>query len=241
MIKKLRKVDHDTFNEESRNMQRVTEELYPMLRQYSHFLTQNYWDGDEIAQEAMIKALKHYNLDCISVPLLNKIAYHTWIDTIRKRKSEDITDHIENIVSKETTDMSEIEGMVSYLLSNLTPKQAVIFILKEAFQYRANEIADLVGSTETGVKSLLYRAKRRVAKEKNHIGFTTNCSELDEAEFEELYEVIYEALKEQDPTILIDTIPTIRSLESQSTTSLHLLSSFRARSTSPSSGLRMAA
>lgn len=62
-------------------------EYYPKLQRYCHFLAQNQWDGDDIAQETILKALKHYTLDeKMSSALLNKMAYNHWIDQIRKRK-----------------------------------------------------------------------------------------------------------------------------------------------------------
>ena len=163
MYNKLGKADEERFIHE--HLDSVVEELYPKVRQYSHFLTQNSWDGDEIAQEAVIKALKHYNVDRINAPLLKRIAYHTWIDTVRRRKREEISDITEEIGLTENIDATELMDTVENLLTRFTPKQAVVLILKEAFQYRTNEIAELIGATDHGVKSILHRAKKRAGKE----------------------------------------------------------------------------
>jgi DNA-directed RNA polymerase specialized sigma24 family protein len=64
-------------------------EYYPKLQRYCRFLAQDIWDGDDIAQETFLKALK-YNpyQQKMSSALLNKIAYHHWIDLTRKRKTK---------------------------------------------------------------------------------------------------------------------------------------------------------
>src|SRR3954467_15551670 len=62
-------------------------ENYPKLRRYCHFLARNEWDGDDIAQETYIKALKYCSHpQKMTDALLNKIAYNHWIDLLRKRK-----------------------------------------------------------------------------------------------------------------------------------------------------------
>ncbi|WP_225049478.1 sigma factor [Priestia megaterium] len=64
-------------------------EHYPKLQQYCRFLTQNAWDGDDIAQETYLKAQRYKGEEHnLSSALLNKIAYHHWIDLLRKRKRE---------------------------------------------------------------------------------------------------------------------------------------------------------
>ncbi len=47
-------------------------ELYPKLQKYCHFLSRNKWDGDDIAQEVIIKVIKQYSHNSISLALLKK-------------------------------------------------------------------------------------------------------------------------------------------------------------------------
>jgi RNA polymerase sigma factor (sigma-70 family) len=181
-------------------------ECYPKLQRYCHFLAQNSWDGDDIAQETYLKALKYTpQQQKISSALLNKMAYHHWIDLLRKRKNESI--EAEPAASEVINQLlDDLTASVELLLKQFTPKQAVIFLLKEAFQYQAKEIADIFETTEMAVKSILHRAKKRIGKDNEADVF------WNEEERELLFGLFYEALKNQDPTSLIQLIPTLKSV-----------------------------
>ena len=79
-IDKLRKVD---IAEDTGVMG-----YYQNLKRYCRFLTQSSWDGDDLLQEVTAKAIRHYQPSQISSALLKKMAYHHWIDTVRKRSRE---------------------------------------------------------------------------------------------------------------------------------------------------------
>ncbi|OIK15580.1 RNA polymerase subunit sigma [Bacillus sp. MUM 116] len=209
-------------------------DYYPQLQRYCHFLAQNQWDGDDIAQETIFKALKHYtHSQKISSALLNKMAYNHWIDQVRKRKNETIEAEVDlnKVVSKNQVD--QIMATVDFILEQFTPKQAVIFLLKEGFQYQLNEVAELLNTTEMAVKANLFRAKQRLEKAKDE---GTVEKYWDEEERELLSELFYESLKLQDPAILIENIPQIKSV-----VDLPKLVSLPKRTHSPVSTLCMAA
>ncbi|WP_409974206.1 sigma-70 family RNA polymerase sigma factor [Bacillus sp. Bva_UNVM-123] len=184
-------------------------ELYPGLFRYCCFLSKNKWDGEDIAQEAILKAIKHYRSHHkLSAALLNKIAYHHWIDTLRKRKQEANEEESEVNSVKEPTIIETVEK----LIQRFTPKQAVIFMLKEAFQYKANEIAELLEISETAVKSSLHRAKKRLTE--NH-AYDVAPFWSDE-EYNILPVLFYESLLAQDPSVLIKALPAIHSISNES-------------------------
>ncbi len=215
-------------------------EHYPKLRRYCHFLAQNQWDGDDIAQETYLKALKYVaQPQPISSALLNKIAYHHWIDLLRKRKNETIA-----AVSEEQNPFfkgpfDEVTDSVELLVKQFTPKQAVIFLLKEAFQYQVKEIAEMLEMTEVAVKSTLHRAKRRLEKTGDQEPVIAVEAYWEENERELLSELFYESLKRQDPAILIQSIPSLKNMMDvpRLVSKEHMLS----KTFSPSSTLCMAA
>ncbi|WP_254052856.1 sigma factor-like helix-turn-helix DNA-binding protein [Bacillus sp. V59.32b] len=212
-------------------------ELYPNLQKYCRFLSQNKWDGDDIAQEAILKALRHYRQD-LSPALLNKIAYNHWIDTLRKRKNESLEDVLELAQTGQEDKVNAVMEAIDLLKRHFTPKQAVIYTLKEAFQYRANEIAGILETTEMAVKSALHRAKTRL--ENTKLKQDTRPAEIywDKETDIQLSSFIYKALKYQDPEILIRAIPSIESLKAGKTTPM-LIRSFSRKA--PSNALCMAA
>lgn len=184
-------------------------QLYPGLQKYSRFLAQNKWEADDLVQEAFLKALQYYRPSEISSALLNKIAYHYWIDIVRKRKHE-VIGVLEDISERNhTSNPAELLDTVKLLMSHLTPKQAVIFMLKEAFGYQAREIAGLLETTEMAVKSSLHRAKKRFEKETPLQAVNSYWSEDDR---ELLHNLFYKSLQAEDPAILIDCISKIPSL-----------------------------
>jgi RNA polymerase sigma factor (sigma-70 family) len=184
-------------------------DLYAGLKRYSRFLSKNKWDADDLAQETFLKVLQHYHPSDISSSLMNKIAYHHWIDIVRKRKRE-LVETLEDVTGKDEPFQSDrLFDTVKLLLDHLTPKQAVIFMLKEAFSYQAREIADLLGCSEMAVKSSLVRAKKRFEKDFSLKSVDSYWSKNDR---EWLFDLMYKSLQAEDPDILIDCISEIPSL-----------------------------
>ncbi|SFL44808.1 RNA polymerase sigma-70 factor, ECF subfamily [Gracilibacillus orientalis] len=188
---------------------RQINQLYPGLKKYSYFLTKNKWDAEDLIQDTMLKAMHYYQSSDLSPALLNKIAYHQWIDTVKKRKHEIIKALDDESQEDNAWKADRLIDLVKYIVNNLTPKQAVIFMLKEAFSYQAKEIADLLNTTEMAVKSTLHRAKKRV---KNESSLQSVDSFWREEEKKLLYELLYHSLQAEDPVILIDCISEIPSL-----------------------------
>ncbi|WHY69340.1 sigma-70 family RNA polymerase sigma factor [Neobacillus sp. SuZ13] len=190
-------------------------ENYPKLRRYCHFIAQNGWDGDEIAQETFIKALKYRShQQKVTTALINKIAYNHWVDMLRKRKNETVEADLDFANDAFIHKPDETREAVDQLLKNFTPNQAIIFLLKEGFQYQLKEIASILDSTEMAVKANLHRAKKRLEKANEERQFHSVDLFWNEEEREHLSDLFYEALKNQDPTILIQSIRS-RSTNSQ--------------------------
>ncbi|PEQ94199.1 RNA polymerase subunit sigma [Bacillus sp. AFS006103] len=223
--------------------ERIEEEFwienYPKLQRYCHFLTRNGWDGDEIAQETFIKSLKYCsNQQKMSTALLNKIAYNHWVDMLRRRKKETVEANLDSANTALTNSLDDTRELVDILLKNFTPNQAIIFLLKEGFQYQLKEIASILDSTEMAVKSNLHRAKKRLEKINEDQQFLSAKTFWDDNDREQLSDLFYEALKNQDPTILIESIP----LRINSEVSMLVRGKIRSKSDySPSSTLCMAA
>lgn len=203
------KLSEESSKQSEEMNEKLCTELYPALVRYCCFLSKNKWDGEEIAQETILKALEYYQeTNKLNARLLNKIAYHHWIDTIRKRKFESNENISDAIPIKDPTIFETVEK----LTQQFTPKQAIIFMLKEAFQYKVSEIAELLATSETSVKSSLHRAKKRLTQNDS---FSTAPFWGDD-EYGLLHELFYESLMAQDPSVLIKALPNIRSLTNES-------------------------
>jgi RNA polymerase sigma factor (sigma-70 family) len=206
----------------------LLEELVPKLNRYCLFLTKDKWDGEDIVQETIVKALKHYDLEKWSASLLKKIAYHLWIDRMRKEEQESLFSP-DQLPEKAENSLGEgITELVDKMLNQLTPKQLVSFVLKEGFRYKISEIADLLDMSETGVKALLNRARFRIKQHSDH--------KLESYWPEEIRVIVYPALIRaitlQDPTELLTLAPNIFT---------HSVISYKAVRHSPSNILSLAA
>ncbi|MBM7691207.1 RNA polymerase sigma-70 factor (ECF subfamily) [Peribacillus deserti] len=187
------------------------EQVLPGLVKYCCFLSQNKWDGEDIAQEAVLKAMQSYaHKTELTSSLLKKIAYNQWIDLTRKRNKETV---MENAIAEERYESPQILEMTDLLIKRLTPKQAVILLLKEGFQYKSHEIADLMNSNEVSIKSALHRAKKRLAADEGETKEWKPEHLWEEKEEEKLTALIHQSLQKQDPSILIRHISDLHSLK----------------------------
>lgn len=198
----LEAVQHDEGSEDP-----TWNEYYFKLQKYCHFLTQSKWDGDDLAQEALVKAISYYSQERITPALLNKIAHNHWMDTLRKRKNEPFIH--EQMREENYFSAGDTIASVDLLLDTFTPRQAIIFLLKEAFQYQSKEIAEILNTTEMAVKASLNRAKKRIGNEREPFSLD---SFWEEEEREQLWDLFHDSLVNQDPTVLIEAIPSVSRL-----------------------------
>lgn len=205
--------DLEDFMENRENLSdEQFQKLYPKLRRYCQFISQNSWDGEDLVQESLIKVWTHYRQEpTISKALLNRIARNKWIDTVRKQSKESL-EAIPEHAYDESEQMEDRFEVVQQLINNLTPKQAVIFVLKEGFQFLLSEIAEILNTNETSVKAAIYRAKQRMDKREGNERIPLIEQYWTEEDHEQIKRVLHESLKSQDPSILIRTIPSIPSL-----------------------------
>ncbi|MBW3112147.1 RNA polymerase subunit sigma [Bacillus sp. MCCB 382] len=185
------------------------EEMVPKLVRYCYFLTKDKWNGEDLAQESVYKALIRYpDYQDWSPALLKKMAYHLWIDKGRKESREwigSVPEYALEHFSKEWVSPDTID----MLSDQLTPKQLISFVLKEAFQYKISEVADLLNLTETAVKALLNRSRSKLKKISGDDEWSESESYGEDALQKELNAILYRCLKAQDPSLLLAYIPTL--------------------------------
>ncbi|WLR57444.1 sigma-70 family RNA polymerase sigma factor [Mesobacillus subterraneus] len=180
---------------------------YQNLKRYCQFLTQSSWDGDDLVQDVTVKAIRHYEPSQISSALLKKMAYNHWVDTVRKR-SREITGIPEDLASFTS---GNVMDTVEMILAKLTPKQAVILVLKEAFRFQSREIAELLQTSEMAVKAVLHRSRKRLERD---VSLREVDREITEDEEKLLSDLLCESLQSEDPTVLLENIHEIPTLAS---------------------------
>ncbi|KSU64365.1 hypothetical protein AS034_00535 [[Bacillus] enclensis] len=201
-----------TLRKERESEGQELNELMDKLLHYCLFLTKNKWDGEDLCQESICRALKHYpDREKWSPPLLKKMAYHAWVDKVRKLNREMLGDVPDQSGEENTGSDRDILDM---LVKKLTPKQLITLVLKEGFQYKIHEVAELLGMTETSVKALLKRTRARLEKRSNDEESRSNSEYWEEYSQEDVMTLLQESIQNQDPSDLIDQLPDLISGQS---------------------------
>jgi DNA-directed RNA polymerase specialized sigma24 family protein len=212
-------------------------ELVEKLQHYCLFLTKNKWDGEDLCQESICRALKHYpDQGKWSAALLKKMAYHAWIDKIRKQSKEMLGNVPDHPVEQKG---ERVDGTLEKLTKNLTPKQLITLVLKEAFQYKISEIAALLNMTDTAVKALLRRTRARLENLSEHDETISNQDYWEEHLQVDILTILQDSINSQDPSRLIEGLPVW--ISTHSVPKLVAMPSITRSSSTPSSVLSMAA
>jgi RNA polymerase sigma-70 factor, ECF subfamily len=144
-------------------------ELRPSLHRFCSRMTGSVMDGEDVVQEALIRAYRKLETFDDTRPLkpwLFQIAHNRCIDFLRRRG---IREEAEAAVA--TADAAApiepvgraLDRAVEHLVLALPPKERACVLLKDVFDYTLEEIAELVDSTIGGVKSALNRGRSKLA------------------------------------------------------------------------------
>jgi RNA polymerase sigma-70 factor (ECF subfamily) len=147
-------------------------------------ITGDHHEAEDISQEVFMKvyrALKRFRRDAKMSSWLHQITVNTSIDSLRKKsvrhaKSTGGLDHIstqENLVAGgaqdfdplQKTESTQIQNRISQALQKISPKERTVFVMCHYNGLKLNETAEILNITIGTVKSLLFRAIRKLRKE----------------------------------------------------------------------------
>jgi RNA polymerase sigma factor (sigma-70 family) len=175
----------------------------PMLWRYCYFITGSPWDAEDLVQETLIKAFS--SLAQLWQPInpkgyLFRIASNTWIDQCRKMKLKiDTIETIEGQIYHEEIDIFEIEDAIEQLVLYLSPRQRVVLLLIDVFQFKSKEVGEIIGTTEGAVKALLNRARGKLKQVKVENGELEKHSIIIPNDHQEIIDLYMEAFNKRDP------------------------------------------
>ena len=139
------------------------EPLRPELYRYCRHLTRSPWDADDLVQDALFRSFA--KLGWMHEPPKNprawlfRIASNLWIDRMRAIPPE--PQPSEGASSSEPRAVREAAGT---LLSRLSPQERAAVVLKEAFNFTLEEIAEALSTTTGTVKSALHRGRGKLVE-----------------------------------------------------------------------------
>ena len=143
-------------------------ELRPQLFRYCARLTGSAVDGEDVVQDALVRALISLKT---GAPVRNlrgwlfRIAHHQAIDHLRRRerlRAERIEDHPAATAQEPPLVAEEMATIAVSFFLQLTPLQRSCVFLKDVLDHSLSEIAELHEASVTAVKAALHRGRRRL-------------------------------------------------------------------------------
>jgi RNA polymerase sigma-70 factor, ECF subfamily len=131
-------------------------------------------DAKDIVQETFIrvwKNLEKYNPEIKITTWMYKIATNLCLDKlkVKRRKplifnleKEQILDSIADENFSEQTDNRKLAEIIGKLANELSPKQKIVFVLKDIEELENEEIEHITGMDKGQIKSNLYYARQQI-------------------------------------------------------------------------------
>ncbi|TMD42608.1 MAG: sigma-70 family RNA polymerase sigma factor [Chloroflexi bacterium] len=149
--------------------ERLLSELRPGLHRYCARMTGSAVDGEDIVQEAMIKAF-------VALPAVGvvdnpegwvfRIAHNTALDFLRRRARGPVIQHeeaLDMVPAPDSFDQSyEVATASLRTFMRLPALQRSAVILKDVLGHSVEEIASVTGASEPAAKSALQRGRARL-------------------------------------------------------------------------------
>ena len=144
----------------------------------------DYHEAEDISQDVFIKVfrnIKKFRKDAKMSSWIHHITVNTCIDVIRKRKSkpkismdDGVLSHIEDnppvcssrgMNPEQSAETAIFQQQINNALQNVTPRERTVFVMRHYNDFKINEIADALEVSSGTVKSLLFRALKKLRKE----------------------------------------------------------------------------
>lgn len=175
----------------------------PVLWRYCLKLTGSPWDAEDLAQETILKAfalVPFYYQEIVPKAYLFRMATNTWIDQCRRARVplDSIEEIMETISDQHAPDPIEVRSSIEYLITVLPPRQRVVILLSDVFDFTAREVAEMISTTEGAVKAILHRARTTLKKSKMEEVNRPQDSTLVELEHHFIVDAYIEAFNKRD-------------------------------------------
>jgi RNA polymerase sigma-70 factor, ECF subfamily len=151
--------------------ERLLTEIRPQLHRYCARMTGSAVDGEDIVQDAMMKALDALPaVGAIDNPggWLFRIAHNTALDFLRRHAREAVmqpAENLEAIAADEPSEHVEATAVASLrTFLRLPALQRSAVILKDVLGHSIEEVSSITGATAAAAKSALQRGRARLRR-----------------------------------------------------------------------------
>ena len=152
----------------------TTEDLRPLMLSIAYRMVGSFSEAEDIVQDAYVRLAA--TGDAVDSPKawLSTVVTRLAIDHLRsarvRREQYTGTWLPEPVLADPAPDAAvraeSLSMAVLVLLESLTPVERAVFVLREAFDYGYDEIAEIVGKSEDNCRQLASRARRHVDERK---------------------------------------------------------------------------
>jgi RNA polymerase sigma-70 factor (TIGR02957 family) len=147
----------------------TSQELRPLMLSIAYRMIGSYSEAEDLVQEAFLRLHQEGDVDNPKA-WLTTVTTRLAIDHLRSarvRREEYPGPWLpEPVLADPAPDAAVRAETLSYavlvLLESLTPVERAVFVLREAFDYGYDEIAEIVGKSEDNCRQLAARARRHV-------------------------------------------------------------------------------
>jgi RNA polymerase sigma-70 factor (TIGR02957 family) len=147
----------------------TAEDLRPLMLSIAYRMVGSFSEAEDIVQEAFVRLHEAGEVDSPKA-WLSTVVTRLAIDHLRsarvRREQYTGTWLPEPVLADPAPDAAmraeSLDMAVLVLLESLTPVERAVFVLREAFDYGYDEIADIVGRREDNCRQLASRARRHV-------------------------------------------------------------------------------
>jgi RNA polymerase sigma-70 factor (ECF subfamily) len=161
-------------------------EYRPALHAYCCRLTGNVWDGEDLAQDTLVRVFSllgksDATLDNPKAYLI-RTATNLWIDRLRRSAREQAALALEQAEPASTPphDVTDSRPAANALFQMLHPQERAALLMKDVFDLSLEETAAILRTTVGAVKSALARARGRLDRRRPAAGFGTPPAEFVE-------------------------------------------------------------
>jgi RNA polymerase sigma-70 factor (ECF subfamily) len=140
--------------------------LRPGLHGYCRRLTGSAWDAEDLVQDTLLRGFGvlghvHHEIRNPRAYLL-RTATNLWIDTVRRRTTEAAAVAEAAGPRAAAPGPGSVRDAGQALLGELAPQERAAVLLKEAFDFGLEEIADVLATSTGAVKAALHRGRTRL-------------------------------------------------------------------------------
>jgi RNA polymerase sigma-70 factor (ECF subfamily) len=164
--------------------QEIVERYKKKIYYIAYDIVGDFHEAEDISQEVFIKmyrALDRFRKDAKMSSWLYQIAVNTSIDSLRKRKAkprinvEDIEQvgvqerALESLSPEADPERRAVATLmqkhIDLALDKITPQERTVFVMRHYNEFKIREIAEVLEVSSGTVKSLLFRALKKLRKE----------------------------------------------------------------------------